>query len=162
MAEAELAGGGEFLEETEKRLCTLDDVMERVEAVSDRMPDLPVYEIVRRFFGRPQELCIVALVDPWIHWCISLESACDKYGIPPYEGGWFDQPLWVINLFDEIRSVRGDFESRRMEAISGKGADAPKPGQRGSGKQHPRLLAPPPSALPQQGAARSGKAGHQD
>lgn len=128
---------------------TVDDVLERVEAVADEFPDLPVFKVVQKFFSSPREVCCTALVDPWINWLIDLEAACTAYNTLPYPGGWLDQPLWVIEIFNEIRSVKNQFEASRMDEISkssGKGSSggsSPISPTSGSRRTHPALKAPP-------------------
>jgi len=139
----EQMGGADLLSDRETRLCTLQDVMERVEATSDLFPDLPIFDVVRRFFNSPKELCLTAVVDPWVRWCLDVESACEKYGVLPYEGGWFDQPEWVILLFDEIRSVRNSFESGRMNELRTNVSSGGGTKQASSSKPKRGLLTPP-------------------
>lgn len=72
------------------------------------------------FFMHPTELCVTGIVDPWTNWVIGMEAACKRYGTLPYAGAWLDQPLWVIDTFEEIAIITNIFERRRMVEIDKK------------------------------------------
>ena len=72
------------------------------------------------FFQQPKEICVTGITDPWTNWLINMESACKRYGTLPFIGGWLDQPLWVIDIFEEISNTQVLFEKRQMEEIDKK------------------------------------------
>jgi hypothetical protein len=66
------------------------------------------------FFQNPKELCVTGITDSWTNWLLGMEAACKRYGTLPFAGGWLDQPLWVIDIFEEITSTQVIFERKRM------------------------------------------------
>jgi len=72
------------------------------------------------FFLHPKELCVTGITDPWSNWVLGLESAAKRYSVLPYAGGWLDQPLWVIESFEEIAVTTNIFERKRMAEIEKK------------------------------------------
>jgi len=114
----EQVGGGNIIEDRELRRCDIDEVIEEITTIHDDIfPELPLFIIAFRFFKQPQEVCCTALVDPLTHWLISLESCCSKYHCLPYEGGLFDQPAWVPELFELITTTRNEFERDRNDEM---------------------------------------------
>lgn len=102
-------------------MCTAEEALEEIERVqTEQFPDLPLFEIVRLFFQHPRELCVTSITDPWTNWLIGTEAACKRYGCLPFAGGWLDQPLWVIDVFDEIASTHVLFEKKRMAELNKK------------------------------------------
>jgi len=117
----EQVGGGSIIEDRDFKTLGPDEVVdELVRIQDDHFPDLPLYEIVRLFFQHPKELCITGITDPWTNWVIGMEASCKKYGTLPYVGAWLDQPMWVIDVFDEIAITTNLFERKRQKELEGK------------------------------------------
>jgi hypothetical protein len=47
-----------------------------------------------------------------------LESACFNYHCLPYDGGIFDQPLYLMEAFNIIRSTKNRYENKNIEEIT--------------------------------------------
>jgi len=121
MSVLEQVGGGQIIEDRDFKLLEPDGLIEELEKIqADNFPDLPLFEIVRMFFQHPLELCVTGITDPWTNWVIGMEAACKRYGTLPYVGAWLDQPLWVIDTFEEIAITSNIFDRRRAAEIDKK------------------------------------------
>jgi hypothetical protein len=46
---------------------------------------------------------------------IDLEDSCFSYHCLPYEGGLLDQPLYLIEAFNVIRSEKNKYDNKKFE-----------------------------------------------
>ncbi len=80
-------------------------------------PSLPLSVIIDRHF---RSVCIKSLLDWSLHEYLDLESFCKDYGCLPFEGSMSEQPNIVIEAFNTIRAVRGNFELEKQKEIMAK------------------------------------------
>ncbi len=97
---------------------------------------MPPFEILRTYFISP-EVCPTPLTDPYLVYLIELEQAVREYHTLPYEGGYWDQPLAMIEAFAAIRSERNQFELIRFERLKKKAKN------RGKAVSGPNEIRPP-------------------
>ena len=53
-------------------------------------------------------------IDTLVDW----ETAADQYHTLPFQGSWLDQPLWLIQAFDHIRSGKNAATADIQDSIT--------------------------------------------
>ena len=131
----------------EKKEMTLDDIFEELTIVEETFPDIPPFEALRLYFTSPLEVCPTAMMDPYLVFLIEAEQAAREYNVLPYDGGLWDQPRALLNIFSAIRTERNHYERIRFEKIDrkmkSKGAIGPR--KAGDILQSPNTNLPPAS-----------------
>lgn len=76
--------------------------------------DMPMFDIWYKFF---RQVCPVSLVYefPYLDNFVTLESAASEYNTLPYEGGYLDQPLFIMDAFNAVRIARTQYERAQNE-----------------------------------------------
>jgi hypothetical protein len=101
------------------------ELLDQIEEYQDIFPSMPSFDILTKFFSSPRPVCPTSLVDWQTRQLLEIESGCKEYHALPYEGGLMDQPVWLLEAFDIIRSERNAFERIRIEDYK-KSADSNK------------------------------------
>jgi len=83
------------------------------------VPDMPPFEFIQALVKprTQKEVCITAFIDPSLAYYIDLESACKEYKNLPFEGGIFDQPQYILDVFSTIRQERNRYEKVRADKL---------------------------------------------
>ena len=109
----------------------MEEFIEEMDDIADHFLNMPPFEILRTYFISP-EVCPTALTDNYLVYLIELEQAVTEYNTLPYDGGYWDQPLLMIEAFNAIRSERNQFERVRIETMKAKAKTKGKGGKSGS------------------------------
>ena len=129
----------------EELVAEIDDIFEELTIVEETFPDIPPFEALRLYFTSPLEVCPTAMMDPYLVFLIEAEQAAREYNVLPYDGGLWDQPRALLNIFSAIRTERNHYERIRFEKIDrkmkSKGAIGPR--KAGGILQSPNTNLPP-------------------
>jgi len=106
-----------------------DDLLDELDAIYERLPEMPIFEILQNFFRQPVEVCPTSLLESYILFLIDAEQASREYHTLPYTGGLWDQPSLLLDCFTQIRYERNQYDRIRMQRMAKK---AKKSGVAGS------------------------------
>ena len=107
--------------EHEKKNLNIDDLFIELARANDYHPNTSPFEVLRFFFNEGKEICPTSLVDPYLNFLIETEHASREYHALPFEGGLWDQPLQLLEVFNAIATERNRFERQRIEEVTKKG-----------------------------------------
>ena len=103
--------------------------------------NMPAFEIIQKTLkagNSNKEVCCTAFVDMEMGTMIDMESACAAYNQLPYDGGFLDQPIRLMEAFDIIRGERQRFENVEADKLLSEAKSknkTPKTSGRGSRKR---------------------------
>lgn len=102
-----------------KYLSRIDVIREMIRLQQYFSGDKSMFDIWKMFFPK---VCPISLVAefPQLDHLVSLESAASQYNQLPYDGGYLDQPIFVIQAFDAVRSARSEYERDYNQRIESK------------------------------------------
>ncbi len=93
-------------------------VLEELDYVLDKYPDMPPFEALQTYFRNPHEVCPTALVGLDLAHLIEAEQATREYHTLPFDGGLWDQPQVLLEIFSLIRTERNQYERIRIAKLS--------------------------------------------
>lgn len=112
----------------EKRTLTAEEILEELGIIEENFPDMPAFEALKLYFPA---VCPTSLTDHHLLFYIETEQAVREYNTLPFDGGLWDQPYLLLEIFTVIRSVRNQYDRIRFEEMSKK---AQKTGHGSQGK----------------------------
>ena len=99
---------------------TLKDLFEELDYIEEVFPDIPPFEALRLYFTAPKEVCPTSMIDPYLMFLMEAEQASREYHTLPFEGGLWDQPKVLLEVFSSIRTERNHYERIRFEKLQKK------------------------------------------
>lgn len=101
---------------TETKIFTSDDLLEWLYQINEEyFPDAPSFELLKRFIRK--EVCLTAYVDFELGELVDLEDSCHNYHCLPYDGGLFDQPIYLLQAFNVIRGEKNKYEKIKADKL---------------------------------------------
>lgn len=105
-----------------------DMFFEEFNRIDECFPYVSVWENYMQFFqrsgGDQREVCLVGIFAymPEYEYLMRMESSCYEYHVLPYAGGWLDQPLILVEIFETIRGARVEYDLYRHKLLQAKQA----------------------------------------
>ena len=96
----------------------IDDLFIELAIANEFHPNTAPFEVLRQFFNSDKEICPTSLVDPYLTFLIEAEHASREYHTLPFDGGLWDQPLQLIEVFNSIATERNRFDRQRIEKLT--------------------------------------------
>ena len=98
----------------------LEDLFEELTRIENTLTNIPPFEVLRLYFVQPKEACPTSMLDPYFQYLIDAEQASRDYHVLPFDGGLWDQPLQLLQIFTAVRYERAHYERIRFERIEKK------------------------------------------
>jgi len=105
----------------EKKQLTLENLFEELDKVEDNFPSMPPFEALRMYFT---ETCPQSIMDSYYMFLLETEQSAREYHQLPFDGGLWDQPRQLLDIFTTIRSERNQYERIRYEQMERKNKKA--------------------------------------
>jgi hypothetical protein len=99
---------------------SLHDLFDELDYIEEVFPDIPPFEALRLYFTAPKEVCPTSMIDPYLMYLMEAEQASREYHTLPFEGGLWDQPRALLDIFGAIRTERNHYERIRFEKMQKK------------------------------------------
>ena len=114
-------------------MCNKQEAMDILAKIASKQSTRPVFDIWQAYFRRniglkknedgktvSAEVCPIGFLTEDIESYISMENAASKYNSLPYPGNWLDQPLHVIQAFENINIATGHYERDKANKMKSK------------------------------------------
>ncbi len=114
-------------------MCNKQEAMDILANIASKQPTRPVFDIWYSYFrsriglkenedGKmvSAEVCPIGFLTEEIEDYVSMENAASKYNSLPFPGNWLDQPLYIIEAFENINVASGHYERDKSNKMKSK------------------------------------------